>query len=110
MMNSNRFGVTQAQLQSLIAEGLKYGGDWCDLYFEDTSYNDLLLRDSSVCSGGHHVDFGCGIRVLTGEKTGYAYSESTDYQSLLRAARSAASIASVSSEAVASPFCAAPAS
>ncbi len=110
MMNSNRFGVTQEQLQSLVAEGLKYGGDWCDLYFEDTSYNDLLLRDSSVCSGGHHVDFGCGIRVLKGEKTGYAYSESTDYQSLLRAARSAASIASVSSEVVASPFCAAPAS
>ena len=110
MINSNRFGVTQAQLQSLVAEGLKYGGDWCDLYFEDTSYNDLLLRDSSVCSGGHHVDFGCGIRVLKGEKTGYAYSESTDYQSLLRAARSAASIASVSSEVVASPFCAAPAS
>lgn len=103
MMNSNRFGVTLNQLQSLIAEGLRCGGDWCDLYFEDTSYNDLLLRDSSVCSGGHHVDYGCGIRVLKGEKTGYAYSENTDYHSLLRAARSAASIASVGSE---QAFCA----
>lgn len=81
------------QLQSIVAEGMKGGGDWCDLYFEDTSYYDLLLRDSEVSSGGFHVDYGCGIRVLKGDKTGYAYSESCDLQSLLGAARSAACIA-----------------
>lgn len=93
-MDNNRdlFGVSLAQLRSLVSEGLK-GGSWCDLYFEQTSYNDLLLRDSVVASGGFHLDYGCGIRVLDGEKTGYAYSESTDYQSLLDAARAAAALA-----------------
>ena len=90
---TDRFGLTGAQLNSLIAEGLKQGGNWCDLYFEDTSYNDLLLRDGEVNAGGFHVDYGCGIRVLKGEKTGYAYSESTDFPSLLSAARAAAGIA-----------------
>ena len=85
------FGVTLPQLQTIVAEGLK-GGDWCDLYFEQTIYNDLLLRDGAVASGGFHFDYGCGIRVLAGEKTGYAYSESTDMPSLLAAARAAASI------------------
>jgi len=85
------FGVTLPQLQSIVSEGLK-GGDWCDLYFEQTIYNDLLLRDGAVASGGFHFDYGCGIRVLAGEKTGYAYSESTDMPSLLAAARAAASI------------------
>lgn len=85
------FGVTPSILQNVVREGLK-GGSWCDLYFEQTVYNDLLLRDGIVASGGFHFDYGCGIRVLNGEKTGYAYSESTDPESLSAAARAAASI------------------
>ena len=88
------FGVTEAQMRQLVAEGLRSGGDWCDLYFEDTAYHDLLLRDGVVGSGGYHVDYGCGIRVLKGEKTGFAYAESTDLPSLLSAARAAGAIAS----------------
>ena len=94
MNNSDKFGLTVNQLQSLVAEGLKGGGDWCDLYFEDTTYTDLLLRDGEVNAGGFNIDYGCGIRVLAGERTGYAYSETTDYPSLLSAARAAAGIAS----------------
>ena len=95
----DRFGVTEEQLRALVAEGLRAGGDWCDLYFEDTSYHSLLLRDGEVGSGGYHVDFGCGIRVLRGERTGYAYAESTDFASLLQAARAAGSIANSASAA-----------
>lgn len=93
-MNNNMdlFGVDCAGLRSIVAEGLK-GGRWCDLYFEQTAYNDLLLRDGTVASGGFHLDYGCGVRVLDGEKTGYAYSESTDMPALLDAARAAAAIA-----------------
>lgn len=89
----NIFSVSDKDLQALTAEGLKKGGDYCDLYFEDTFYCDLLLRDGDVNSGGSHLDFGCGVRVLAGEKTGYAYSESADMQSLKAAARCAGSIA-----------------
>ena len=101
MRNIDRFGVTEEQLRALVAEGLRDGGDWCDLYFEDTAYHDLLLRDGVVGSGGYHVDFGCGIRVLKGEKTGYAYAETTDFPSLKSAARAAGSIASASLRGVA---------
>ena len=69
------------------------GGSWCDLYFENTSIWSLVLRDSIVSSGGYHRDYGCGIRVLNGEKTGYAYTESTDMESLSKAAKAAGSIA-----------------
>ena len=88
----SHFGITPAQLQALVGEGLKGGGDWCDLFFEDTSYSELMLRDGEVTSGGSHIDYGCGVRVLCGEKTGYAYAESTDYPALLAAARYAAVI------------------
>ncbi len=55
--------------------------------------SSLILRDSAVSSCVYTKDCGCGIRVLAGDKTGYAYSESTDMPSLLAAARSASMIA-----------------
>ena len=55
--------------------------------------SSLMLRDGEVSSGGYTVDYGCGVRVLHGEKTGYAYSESTDMPSLLAAARAASALA-----------------
>lgn len=98
MKINDRFPVTEELLREVISEGLKHGGDWCDLYFEDSSYNELLLRDGEVTSGGHHLDFGAGIRVIKGDKTGYAYTEKIDRRSLLSAAGMAASIACMSSE------------
>ena len=84
----NLFQVSEAQLERLAADGLKGGGSYCDLFFENTSYNDLLLRDGIVSSGGFHIDYGVGIRVLKGDKTGYAYSESTDSRSMAEAGES----------------------
>lgn len=87
------FKVSESDLRQLIAAALSYGGDYADLYFEYTTYNDLTLRDSEVTSGGFHVDYGVGIRVLCEEKTGYAYSETTGMADMMAAARAAAAIA-----------------
>ncbi|MBQ1912112.1 MAG: TldD/PmbA family protein [Bacteroidales bacterium] len=88
------FGVEQAALDRIVEEGMKSGGHYCDLFFENTTYANLLLRDGAVTAGGKHEDFGVGVRVLCGEKTGYAYSESTAWPDLLSCARAAAQIAS----------------
>ncbi len=87
------FSVTPSQLQTITQEGLAKGGDFCDLYFEYTTYFNLTLRDSEVSSGGLYTDFGVGIRVLKGEKTGYVYSESTSMVDMLKAAKAASTIA-----------------
>ena len=89
----NLFQVSETQLERLAADGLRGGGSYCDLFFENTSYNDLLLRDGIVSSGGFHIDYGVGIRVLKGDKTGYAYTESTDPRSMAEAAEAASKIA-----------------
>ena len=98
MMNRNTrlsetFAVSKLDLERIVSEALRKGGNYCDLFFENSSFSTLLLRDGEVSSGGHHEDYGCGIRVLSGEKTGYAYSESTELGQLLQAARAAAEIA-----------------
>ena len=89
----NIFQVSESQLASLVQTALGSGGDYADLYFENTTYFNLTLKDGVVSSGGFHTDFGVGIRVLKGEKTGYAYSESTEINDMLIAAKAAAVIA-----------------
>ena len=93
------FKVSEEDLGRLTATALATGGDFCDLYFEHTTFFNLLLKDGVVSSGGFHTDFGVGIRVLKGEKTGYAYSENTEMSDMISAARTASAIATGSSAA-----------
>ena len=87
------FNVTEAGLKSITAKALSRGGDFADLYFEYTTFFNLNLKDGVVSSGGFHTDYGVGIRVLKGEKTGYAYSENLDMREMLKAADAASAIA-----------------
>ncbi len=87
------FSVDEEILRRLAAEGIARGGDYTDLFFESSTLGMLLLRDGEVTSGGEHLDYGVGIRVLSGEKTGYAYAESTTPADMLSAARAASAIA-----------------
>lgn len=93
------FKVSEEDLGKLTATALATGGDFCDLYFEHTTFFNLLLKDGVVSSGGFHTDFGVGIRVLKGEKTGYAYSENTEMSDMINAARTASAIATGSTAA-----------
>ena len=88
------FQVTPGTLEELTGLGIREGGSYCDLFFENTTYHELLLRDGIVSSGGFHIDYGVGIRVLKGDRTGYAYSESTDARSMRDAVKAASLIAS----------------
>ena len=71
------FGVTEDNLKELISIALSKGGEYADLFFEHSVINELTLRDGEVNAAGTHIDYGVGIRVVKGEKTGYAYSEVT---------------------------------
>ena len=61
---SDIFKITEEGLRAITCTALERGGDFADLYFENTTYFNLLLKDGMVSSGGFHTDFGVGIRVL----------------------------------------------
>lgn len=86
------FKVGDTDLQKLTETALLHGGDYCDLYFENTMNQTHQLIDGEVSSGGLNIDYGVGIRVLCGEKTGYAYSESTTWKDMESAAIAASAI------------------
>lgn len=88
------FGVTEGDLKRVLAAALEKGGDYADLFFEHTFNNSVSLMDGKVNSCNSNVDFGMGVRVLSGDQTGYAYVEGVTIDEMLRAARTAARIAS----------------
>ena len=88
------FGVTETDLKKVMAAALEKGGDYVDLYFEHTFNNSVSLMDGTVNRCASNIDFGMGVRVLAGDQTGYAYVEGITLDEMLRAARTAARIAS----------------
>ncbi|MDR0824169.1 MAG: TldD/PmbA family protein [Prevotella sp.] len=93
------FSVTENDLIMVVNEALRKGGDYADLFFEHTFSNNIALRDGEVNRAASNIDFGVGIRVVSGDQTGYAYIENTEVKELLKAARTAAGIASSASKA-----------
>ncbi|MGH9451685.1 MAG: metalloprotease TldD [Terriglobia bacterium] len=88
------YNVTSGDLEKYLAAALSEGGSYADLYFEHTTTCSILLDESLVKSATEGISVGCGIRVLAGEQTGYAYTDDLDPEKVVKAARIAARIAS----------------
>src|SRR3954447_113395 len=88
------FGITERLLERCLGEALSAGGDYADLYFESIASTSIGLDESLVKSASQGMSAGCGVRVVAGERTGYAYTDDLSADRLLRAARTAALIAS----------------
>ena len=90
------FGITHADVRKTLTAALEKGGDYADLFFEHTFTNSVGLQDGAVNRSNSNIDFGMGVRVLSGDQTGYAYIENVTLEEMLKAARTAARIASSS--------------
>jgi len=89
-----RYGLAQADIERYLAAALSAGGDFADLYFEYQTSTSVSLHESMVKSATQGISVGCGVRVLSGERTGYAYTDDLAPERILHAAKTAALIAS----------------
>jgi TldD protein len=89
-----KFGLTERLLERCLGEALSAGGDYADLYFESIASTSISVDESLVKSASQGLSSGCGVRVVSGDRTGYAYTDDLSAERLLRAARTAALIAS----------------
>ena len=90
---ARKFGITEHDLDGYLGEALSAGGDYADLYFEYMITSSIGIDESIVKSATQGVSAGVGVRVLSGERTGYAYSDDLSPEKIRKAARSAARIA-----------------
>ena len=90
----DRYGLTQADLERYLNQVLSDGGDYADLYFEHTTTSSLLVDESLVKTAMEGISMGCGVRVVAGDQTGYAYTDDLAPEKILKVAKIAARIAS----------------
>ena len=86
--------VSVREMERLIGRALARGGDFADLYFQHQQSSSLLLEEGILRTAGAGVTCGLGVRVVTGERTGYAYTDDLSWEAMARAADTAAHIAS----------------
>ena len=67
--------LDDSAIQKVIQSMMGRHVDDADLYFQMSHYESWYLEDSEVKSGSFSLDRGVGIRAVSGEKTGYAYSD-----------------------------------
>src|SRR5437016_13945490 len=94
----DRFALTQQDLERYLSEALSAGGDYADLYFEYLTSTSISMDESLIKSASQGISAGCGIRVIAGERTGYAYTDNLAPERIVHAARTAALIANTSSK------------
>lgn len=90
---SGQFGLSSRDLERYLALALSKGGDYADLYFEYRTTSAVNLEESLIKTATRGISVGVGIRVLSGDKTGYAYSDDLSRDKIEKAALTAAHIA-----------------
>src|SRR6201993_4013621 len=105
---ASRFQITRQDLEGYLSEALSQGGDYADLYFEYLLTSSISIDESMVKSAAQGVSMGVGVRVIAGERTGYAYSDDLSPEKIRKAARVAACIARGPASVVKSGFETAP--
>ncbi len=90
---TEKFNITENAIGSLLAGALSKGGEYADLYFEYTVLNSLGLEEQIIKSANRAVRQGVGVRVVSGERTGFAYCDEIEADSIRKAALTAAHIA-----------------
>ena len=87
------FNVSENDLRKVMTVALEKGGDYADLYFQHTFSNALVLQDGAVNNASSNIDYGVGIRVVSGDQQGYAFVENITLEEMMKAARVASRIA-----------------
>ena len=86
-------GIDENDLDRLFGQLLGHAVDSGDLYFQSTRYESWVLEDGIVKEGTHSIEQGAGVRAISGEKTGFAYSDEIMMPALLQASHAARAIA-----------------
>ncbi|MCJ7448132.1 MAG: TldD/PmbA family protein [Bacteroidales bacterium] len=90
---SSGMDMDREMLARIIAKALEKGGDFADVYLENRISRQIVMEESKFKSGLYGISQGAGIRVISGNKTGYAYTDEITEEKLLRAAGVASYVA-----------------
>ena len=91
-------GLTDNQLQKVLSGVLGASVDNADLYFQSVHSETWALEEGIIKGGSFNIDRGVGVRAMSGEKTGFAYSDDILMPALEQAAHAARTISKSSGQ------------
>jgi TldD protein len=86
-------GLDEQRLDRMLGLVMDHAIDSADLYFQVSREESWALEDGIVKEGSASIEEGVGVRAISGEKTGFAYSDEIQPAALEEAARAARAIA-----------------
>jgi TldD protein len=86
-------GLDERHLDEALGRLLTGGVDAADIYFQYVRNESWSLEDGMVKEGSHSIDQGVGVRAMSGDKTGFAYSDELLAPALMSVADAASAIA-----------------
>lgn len=85
-------GLSETELDRVFTILNQSSPDLADIYFQSSRTESWMLEDSIVKSGNYSIEQGFGVRTVSGEKTGFAYSDEITLEALLESAKAARAI------------------
>ncbi len=79
-------------IESVLATALSTGGDFAEIFCEDTTANSIALIDGKIDALNGGRSHGVGIRIYKGLNSVYGYTNDTAEQALLATAEKAATV------------------
>jgi TldD protein len=86
-------GLATGDLERVFTQLMGPSIDAADLYFQHSRSESWVLEEGIVKDGSHSIEQGVGVRAISGEKTGFAYSDEIVLPQLLEASKAARAIA-----------------
>ncbi len=86
-------GLDEQRLTRVLGGLMSRGIDYADLYFQSSREESWSLEDGIVKEGSHSIEQGVGVRAISGEKTGFAYTDELLLPALEEASDAARAIA-----------------
>src|SRR5690554_5202369 len=80
--------IKKEEAKKILTACLETGGDFAEIFLEDTIQNDLELSNGNINKSNTNFIYGARIRILHEDKEVYGYSNDTSYNSLLDLAKS----------------------
>ncbi len=86
-------GLENRDIDRLLGQLSSPSIDAADIYFQSSRMQSWVLEDGIIKEGSFSIEQGAGVRAISGEKTGFAYSDELELPALLQAAQAARAIA-----------------
>lgn len=92
----DRFKLTERDLKKTLNIALSQGGNFAEIFLEYSIYHLVNMEEDIIKETDESIRLGLGIRVLSGEKAGYGYTNDLSFEKIKKAAQTAAAIAAES--------------